>query len=445
MPFISKLVECCMLYRFNEHCDQHGLLQIYQSAYRRFHSCETALVKMTNDLLWAMEHKNSTALMGIDLSVAFDTGDHTILIEVMNINFGVNGTALKWSKSYLRPRWLKVKVGKEYSNPINLEVSAPQGSCEGSVLYCTMQKDLPPDTAMNIYGYAGDHNLGNKFKPSVPNAEKETISIPERSLYNIKNWIDKKCLKMNDGKTEFMTLGLKHQLEKCETESININGIHIRPSPCIKFLGAWTDQQLSLKKHISVKCCTAMFNLQRLKPIHYKLDENAAHTLVLGLVISHLDYANGILSGLPDIDINKLQIVQDVAAKFVCDKDKYSSASEYMAHLHWLPIRQRIDYKVLTIVYCCLNNEAPEYLKDLLAPLLGHREGLRSAEQYQRLLVPYVRCKTVVERSFNIRAPKLWNTLPNYIKQSSNTDIFKKKLKTYLCRKSYTLTLLLII
>ena len=120
-----------------------------------------------------------------------------------------------------------------------------------------------------------------------------------------------------------------------------------------------------------------MFNLQRLKRIHYVLDENAAHILVLGLVTSHLDYVNGILSGLPDIDIDKLQKVQNVAAKFVFYKDKYSSASEYMAHLHWLPIRQRIDHKGLTMVCCCLSNEVPVYLKDLLTPLPCGMEGLR--------------------------------------------------------------------
>ena len=95
-----------------------------------------------------------------------------------------------------------------------------------------------------------------------------------------------------------------------------------------------------------------------------------------------------------------------------------------MAHLHWLPIRQRIDHKVLTLVYLCLNNEAPEYLKDLLTPLPGGKEGLRSAAQYQRLLVLFVRSKTFVERSFSIRGTKLWNALLNHIKQSSNTDIF---------------------
>ena len=100
------------------------------------------------------------------------------------------------------------------------------------------------------------------------------------------------------------------------------------------------------------------------------------HTLfVFGLVTFHLDYVNGILLGLPDININKLHMVQNVAAKFVCNKDKYLNASECMAHLHWLPTRQRIDHKVIKNVYCHLNNEAPEYLKDLATPLPDGREG----------------------------------------------------------------------
>ena len=201
-----------------------------------------------------MENKTCTALVGIDFSAAFDTVNHSILTEVMNINFGVTGTALKWLDSYLRPRGFKVNVGKEYSNPINLEVSVPQDSHGGPILYScyasTMQKKLLPNTAVDIYRYADDYNLDNKFKPSVPNAEMEAISIPERSLYDIKNWMDKNCLKMNNGKTEFMIEGSKQQLKKCETESINVIGTLITPSPCIKFLEAWINQQLSFKKHI---------------------------------------------------------------------------------------------------------------------------------------------------------------------------------------------------
>ena len=86
LPFTLKLVKHCMLYRFNEHCDQHRLLPTYQSAYRQFHSCEAALIKMTNDLLWAMKNKNCMALVAVYLSAAFNAVNYSILIEVMNIN-----------------------------------------------------------------------------------------------------------------------------------------------------------------------------------------------------------------------------------------------------------------------------------------------------------------------------------------------------------------------
>ena len=130
LPFISKLIEHCMLYRFNEHCDKHSLLPIYQSAYRRFHSCETALVKMKNDPPMGHVKQELHSTGGYR---SFSSFLYSILIEVMNINLGVNGTALKWLETYLRPRWFKVKVVKEYSNSINLEVSVPQGSCGGPV------------------------------------------------------------------------------------------------------------------------------------------------------------------------------------------------------------------------------------------------------------------------------------------------------------------------
>ena len=111
---------------------------------------------MTSDLLLAMENKNCTALVDIDLSADFDMVNHSILTEVMDINFGVTGTALKWLELNLRPSWFKVNVGKEYSNSMNLELSVSQGSCGGPVLYLcyasTMLKELPPNTAVDIYG-----------------------------------------------------------------------------------------------------------------------------------------------------------------------------------------------------------------------------------------------------------------------------------------------------
>ena len=118
--------------RFNEHCRLHSALPKYQSAYQQDHSSETSILKLVNDILWAMERQECTAVMACNLSAAFDTIHHGVLLEVMSENFGVKNTALLWFDSYLRPRSCKVNIGKSYSSNRSLDFSVPQGSCAGA-------------------------------------------------------------------------------------------------------------------------------------------------------------------------------------------------------------------------------------------------------------------------------------------------------------------------
>ena len=104
---LSKLLEMCALVRFNNHCKKNNLMQSYQSSYREHHSCETTLVRLTNDLLWNMEVQQATALVAIDLSVAFDMVDHTVLLKVLQQHFGINSKVLNWMDTYLNPGALR--------------------------------------------------------------------------------------------------------------------------------------------------------------------------------------------------------------------------------------------------------------------------------------------------------------------------------------------------
>ena len=97
--------------QFNIHCDLNGTTPIHQSAYKQFHSCETALIKIVNDALWAMEHENITIYVTMDLSAAFDTVDHTVLLEVLHKCFRIEGMALEWFHIYLSSRFFKVNIG----------------------------------------------------------------------------------------------------------------------------------------------------------------------------------------------------------------------------------------------------------------------------------------------------------------------------------------------
>ena len=121
-----------------------------------------------------------------------------------------------------------------------------------------------------------------------------------------------------------------------------------------------------MKKHVAGKCKTAIFNLLKIKNIWPMLNMEACKTLVQGLVISHLDYSNAILAGLPDNIIKKLQRVQKIANKIILNRDSRSSVTECLTQLHWLSVRERIRHKTLTLVYKCLMGNAPMYLQDLL-------------------------------------------------------------------------------
>ena len=170
--------------------------------------------------------------------------------------------------------------------------------------------------------------------------------------------------------------------KKIQTQSISINGTNINKREGIQYLGAWLDEHLTLREHIKRKCRIAMVNLQHIHLIRQYLTQDTTETLVLGIVMSHLDYSNAIFSGLPDKDMANLQRIQNACAKLVLQKDKLASSTECLHALHWLPIRERIDYKILTLVFKSLNHQAPVYLQDLLCECPKKNKALWSNSIY---------------------------------------------------------------
>ena len=158
---------------------------------------------------------------------------------------------------------------------------------------------------------------------------------------------------------------------------------------------------------------------------------------MVSLVISHLDYANALLGGLPKCSIDQLQWVQNIAAKIVLGKGRYDSSTRCLAELHWLPIQQRIEFKILTLVHKSLHGLAPQYLVELLTRKVHRREGLRSNNNTSQLEVPNTARKTFAARSFSVLGPTLWNELPASLKSIESYNTFKQHLKTFLYRKAF--------
>ena len=129
LSFISKIVESVAMRQFNHHCEINKIAPQHQSAYHEHHSCETALTKVMDKILWNTEQKKVTIRVCIDLNTAFDTVDHSVLIKILNKYYGISGSALQWLGSYLVDRHIKVSIGDIYSETKRLSFSVPQGSC----------------------------------------------------------------------------------------------------------------------------------------------------------------------------------------------------------------------------------------------------------------------------------------------------------------------------
>ena len=199
-------------------------------------------------------------------------------------------------------------------------------------------------------------------------------------------------LKLNDDKTEVIMFGSRHQLSNIKTLSVKIGETEITPSPIVKNLGVYIDSQLTMDKHVNHVCRTGRMHLRNISRVRRYLTTDAAKSMVISLVSSRLDYANVILAGVPQALTDRLQKVQNAGARMITKSSPRCHITPILKELHWLPIKARIDYKVLMYTYRALNGLAPTYVADILEVYMPSR-SLRSESQ-SLLTTPRTRTKT---------------------------------------------------
>ena len=240
---------------------------------------------------------------------------------------------------------------------------------------------------------------------------------------------------LHDDKTELIIIGGSKQLPKVSLDSIQVGECTVSPVQKVRNLGVIFDENLSMKDHISNVCKKGFYQLYRLRQVRKYFNRNTFEGLVHAFVTSHIDYGNAMLFGLPDVTIKKLERLQHAAARLILNRSWRDSATEMLKELHWLPIRYRILYKLSLLVFKCMNNIGPAYLKELLISKKAPRT-LRSAE-LSLLVIPRVRTETFGKRAFEYAAPRTWNALPLHIRQSKDITIFKKVLKTHFFEQAF--------
>ena len=190
-----------------------------------------------------------------------------------------------------------------------------------------------------------------------------------------------------------------------------------------------------MASHITQICASSFYYIYNIRRIRKYLSRQSTEILVYAFISSRLDYCNGLLYGLPDYLLNKLQRIQNACARLIFWEQEFCHVTPLIYELHWLPIKYRIEFKILLITFKILNFLAPTYLSSLISLRLPSKYNLRNSSD--NLLLSYPRFKskaTLGDRSFTCAAPKLWNALPFDIRSASTVSIFKAKLKTHLFR-----------
>ena len=201
-----------------------------------------------------------------------------------------------------------------------------------------------------------------------------------------------------------------------------------------KCWGVVLDRRLTFHKHVLVVARSCNYHAQAIRHIRHLLATELAQTLACSLILSMIDYCNAVLHGAPSYSMKKLQRVQNNAARIVLEAPRRSHASRLLRTLHWLPVQQRIDYKVALLAFKVRSTSKPSYLR-LLIQDREHGRNLRSTTT--ALCQPFT-TTTFAERAFRCSAPAVWNSLPQTVLSSDSVAVFKVRLKTFLFSQAFS-------
>ena len=429
LSFLSKIVERAACDQIQEYLDTHALLPVSQSAYRSFHSTETALLKVTTDILLSLDNGNFSALVLLDQSAAFDVVNHNILVSRLKSRFGFGDTVLQWITSYLTTRKSKVVTKSILSAEASCSFGVPQGSLLGPLLFSLYTApifDICPADILH-HSYADDIQLYVHF-----NSKQQNLQHLETCITNINEWMKANGLKLNPSKTELIIIGPKGSINDLQNITLSLNGSCITSSVKAKNLGVMLNNTMTMETFVNEKCKTISFYLRKISRARNYLSRQATNTLVHAYIFSRLDYCNSLLAGTPQYLINRLQKLLNRAARIVTFTPLSHHISPILISLHWLPVSYRITFKNLQLIYKFINGEAPAYLESIYTLYIPPRE-LRSANQ---LLLNSITPKNNYGLRY-VNSIAKWNNLPLDIKTAPNLLLFKKALKTHVFKQAF--------
>lgn len=422
--YMSKSIERVVESQLSTHMTNEGLHINNQSGYKPYFSCETLLMRLNNDIILGLDSGTFTILFLLDLSAAFDTVDHDILLSMLYQEIGLRGNVYEWFVSFLSHRSQAVGIKGKLSSYRENRYGVPQGSVLGPILFNIYVRNFIKylkDAGFTVYGYADDHQFLHSFRIDF---QVGTIrnSIP-LVLDLIGKWMDKHFLKLNPGKSQIIVFHPKGMADKFAFNRVTLgSGSYINISNKVHNLGVIYEADMGFTSQVNSIISEGYQLIRNISAVRKYLPTEHLRTLVNSMIVAKIDSCNSVLYGISSYDLGRLQRFQNSCARLIYGKHKYDHVTNLFVDLHWLPVKARIMFKIICMVFKSLQNKAPLYLSSLLS----YRR-----EADATLMVP--RCNSAIgERAFCVCGPSLWNALPQNIRSISSFDMFKCKLKHHL-------------
>lgn len=427
LPLFGKILEALVNHQLTLYLESNKILDPSQSGFRASHSTETALVEVVDNIRLSLDSRQSAILVLLDLSAAFDTISHNILIKRLT-EIGIGGAVLEWFESYLANRLFRVQLDDFISPNKIIDKGVPQGSILSPTLfnvYVAPLAKIIQSFGFSTVSYADDTQLLITWENDVDN----TIMRFKHCMLSLHHWMSQNCLQLNTGKTEILLFGSAKLLWSPDWWPSSL-GICPEPKDKARNLGVLLDNTLTMRDHTNSIIGTCYGLMRSLRRIFKWIPLTARLPLIQGLIMSRLDYGNALLMSAPMDLLTKLQVVQNTAARLALDLPPRTPSAPTLAKLHWLPIRKRILFKVACSTHKALFDNGPKYLNSKCNSYVPSRP-LRSRDKHL-MSIPRIRTVRNGGRSFSYCAPVLWNSLPLTIRLETDFGKFRRLLKTHL-------------
>lgn len=401
-----------MCEQLREFLNKNNILPDIQSGFRPMHSCCTALVNVTDDILRARDMGKITALMLFDFSKAFDMVNYNLLLAICH-HIGIGPEACQLISSYLDNRQQTVHLSNTVSSLRRLSSGVPQGSILGPLLFTVYTSALPTYlTHCSAHLYADDTQLYYSFHS---NDMSLAIDIINKDIESLLRFARYHCLNINPLKTQCLLFGPRHILQGLsELFGVKVDGVSISPSPEARNLGVVFDDTLRFRTHIT-RCIRSGYS--NLKLIYNKrkfLDVKLKSLLCDTLVLSRLNYCDCLYGpNIDSRDARRIQVLQNACLRLIYGVRRRRPISHKLASNRWLNMANRRFLHAASFYHSVLLHKCPPYLYERITFRSDvHNVHIRFKGT---LSIPAHKTESF-KWSFTYQIAKVYNSLPDSLK-----------------------------